>query len=400
MAGKLLAQSRDKVVFVVNKMDLLDDDERQEALAYARLNLGKLVEDPKVFGISAEKALEGDRAASGIDALLSELERFLHEERGRVLLDNAIGAGLHTAQVLRTGIEIQKRALNMETEELDRRLRTLEGDLEGSAERLAARKAHIRESISAVKAVVRSDVEGFGERFSQQLPSEIDQSEAKDLRRYLGGFVEERFKKFAEDEAEEIARRLEKVTEEAIAFVTDDASAQKERLRAALGEDVPGLDLDVNTFAYDVGVFAVGAFGVTLMMLSNVLVGGALALAAPVLALVFRGRADKQVKERAKEEAPKMVKQAAAKMADAFDARIDEFGEKLIEFVAAANQEMSRSVAELVRAARTAKSGGEAAQTGMRTDVGMGLARLQDISGRLESLRTHLWANGKATDAS
>lgn len=400
VAGKLLAQSRDKVVFVVNKMDLLDDDERQEALAYARLNLGKLVEDPKVFGISAEKALDGDRAGSGIDALLAELERFLHEERGRVLLDNAIGAGLHTAQVLRTGIEIQKRALNMETEELDRRLRTLEGDLEGSAERLAARKAHIRESISAVKAVVRSDVEGFGERFSQQLPSEIDQSEAKDLRRYLGGFVEERFKKFAEDEAEEIARRLEKVTEEAIAFVTDDASAQKERLRAALGEDAPGLDLDVNTFAYDVGVFAVGAFGVTLMMLSNVLVGGALALAAPVLALVFRGRADKQVKERAKEEAPKMVKQAAAKMADAFDARIDEFGEKLIEFVAAANQEMSRSVAELVRAARTAKSSGEAAQTGMRTDVGMGLARLQDISGRLESLRTHLWANGKATDAS
>ena len=56
------------------------------------------------------------------------------------------------------------------------------------------------------------------------------------------------------------------MAEEAIAFVSEDASARVEKLREALGEDGPGLDLDVNTFAYDVGVFAVGAFGVTLMV--------------------------------------------------------------------------------------------------------------------------------------
>ena len=61
IANKLLAHSRDKVLFIINKVDLLDDEEREEALAYARTHLGKLVDEPKVYAVSsAEKALEGD----------------------------------------------------------------------------------------------------------------------------------------------------------------------------------------------------------------------------------------------------------------------------------------------------------------------------------------------------
>jgi ribosome biogenesis GTPase A len=395
VSSKLLAQSRDKVIFVVNKMDILDDEEREEALAYARLNLGKLMDDPVVFGVSAEQALEGDRSTSGMDALTDHLKTFLRDERGRVLLDNALGDGIRTAATLKTGIEVQKRALAMEQDELDRRLKVLEEDLEQSAERMAERKARIKESVSAVKAVVRADVEGFARRFADQLPGEIDQSDAKDLRKHLAGFIEEKFKDLAEQQAEAIAIRLEKVAEEAIAFVTEDASARSEHLRAVLGDDSTELDLDVNTFAYDVGVFAVGAFGVTLMVLSNVLVGGALALAAPVLAMVFRGRADKQVKERAKEEAPKVVLEAAGKMADLFDERIDEFGERLIEFVTRANEEMTRSIAELVQLARDAKSKGSEFQTKLEGDVGMTLARLVEVEGRMQSMRTDLWSDGE-----
>lgn len=394
VANKLLAQSRDKVIFIVNKMDLLDEEERQEALAYARMNLGKLIEEPKLFGISAERALEGDRAGSGMDSLVEELERFLKDERGRVLLDNALDAGIRTAATLRTGIEIQKRALAMEHGELERRLQALENDLETSAERMAERKARIRESLAAVKALVRADVEGFARRFAAQLPDEIEAADAKDLRKYLTGFLEERFKRFAEQETEEVARRLEKVAEEAIAFVTEDTAARAEHLRALLGDDAPKLDLQVSTFASDVGVFVIGAFGVTLMVLSNVLVGGALALAAPVLAYVVRGRADKQLKEKAKEEGPKAVIAAAEKMADAFDERIDEVGEKLLHFVSAANTDVTKSVAELVRTAREASQRGGSAKEELTSATGMSLVRLADVESRMTRTRQTLWANG------
>jgi small GTP-binding protein len=390
IVGKLLSASRDKVVFVVNKMDLLDAEEQAEALAYARMNLAKLMPEPRVFGISAEGALEG-ADNSGLPELSAFLTTYLREERGRVLIDNGLEAGIRAASTLVAGIEVQQRALQMEASEMERRLGALESDLDASEERIAARGARIRENIAAVKAVVRADVESFGRSFAQSLPAEIDAAEAKDLQAHLAGFIEARFRDFAEDQTDEIAKRLERVAEEAIAFVSEDAKAQAERLRQSLGEGGPELHLEVNTLAYDVSVFAVGAFGVTLMVLSNIVVGGAMALAAPVLAYVFRGRAEKQTKERAKSEAPRAVEQAAAKMADAFDERIDEFGQRLSTFVAQTNAEMTRSVAELIRAAREARKRGEGALSELNAGSGMTLVQLSDERSQMEKLRASLW---------
>ena len=222
-----------------------------------------------------------------------------------MLLDNALDQGIRTVGVLRTSIEVQRRALEMDRDELNQRLSSLEDDLNGSSATIETRKQQVRESLSAVKAMVRTEVDRFGTQFSAALPQEIEGSTSEDLRRYLPGFIEEKFREFASEEGQEVGRRLERVAEEAIAFVAGDAEAQAERLREALGPASQSLDLKVNTFAYDVGVFALGAFGITVMALSNVLVGGALALAAPVLAVLFRGRADRMVKERAIEEARK-----------------------------------------------------------------------------------------------
>jgi hypothetical protein len=162
-----------------------------------------------------------------------------------------------------------------------------------------------------------------------------------------------------------------------------------------LGPGAAQLDLKVNTFAYDVGVFALGAFGVTIMALSNVLVGGALALAAPVLAWVFRGRADRRVKERALDEAPKVVREAAAKLADAFDDQIDAFADKLVEFVARASEEMTRSIAEVIRAARSARAEGDDSIARIEAETGAVMARLGAVEDRMKSQRTALWSNGK-----
>ncbi len=394
VSGKLLAASRDKVVFVVNKMDLLTPEEQEEALTYARTHLEKLIESPKVFGISAERYLEGDKEGSGIPALLDELTRFLREERGRVLLDNAIDAGVRTIRTLRTGVEIQRQALSMEQSDLRRRLQALEADLEDSQSRMAERRQRIGEDVAAVKALVRSEVESFGRRFAQALPAEVEASDAKDLQQYLGGFIESRFRDFAEEQAVDIERRLAQVAEQALSFVADDARARASKLGAALGPGLANVDLAVDTRAYDVGVFAVGALGVTLMVFSNVVVGGAMALAAPALAYLFKGRTERQVKERALADGPRVIMEAATRMADALDDRIDEFAQRLLDFVAKINDEMTRSIAELVQKAASAAGAGQAARDALEADAGMTLVKLADLEGSLEGIRRSLWANG------
>ncbi|MCB9592045.1 MAG: dynamin family protein [Sandaracinaceae bacterium] len=395
IANKLLAQSRDKVMFVINKIDLLDDGEREEALAYARTHLAKLVPEPKVFALSAEQALGGEVDASGLGHLLAELRTFLTEERGRVLIDNALDAGLRAAATLDQSLKVQRRALEMDQDELERRLAALEADLSGSEEMADRRERQVRESLAGVKALVRRETEEFGKRFALALPGEIEASKAEDLKRYLPSFMEERFRSFADQQGEELAKRLEKVAEEAITFVTEDANEQRKKLEELLGgASGPDVDLSVNTLAYDVGVIALGAFGIGIMALSNIFVGGAMTLAAPVLAYFFRGRADREMKKRALEEAPEAVREAARKLAEAFEKQIDGFGDKLVEFVRTANEETTRSIAEVVRAARSARAAGAEDLEELTTTVSTSVGRLKAVTERMTAARRSLWTNG------
>ncbi|GAB4202839.1 MAG: hypothetical protein OHK0013_16470 [Sandaracinaceae bacterium] len=393
LANKLLSKSRDKVLFVINKIDLLDEDEKEQALAYARTQLAKLVAEPKVYAVSAERALGGDREPSGLAALERDLVRFLEEDRGRVLLDNALDEGLRTAATLRRGIDVQKQALLLDHAELERRLATLEADLASTRDSHARREQKIRESLAGIKAIVRKECEEFGKRFSASLPAEIESSKADDLKRYLPSFMEERFRSFADRQGLELAKRLERVAEEAIAFVSEEARAKGEKIAEAF-PGAPKVDLQVSTLAYDVGVIALGAFGLTIMAISNVFVGGAMALAAPVLAYVFRERADRELKKRAMEEAPAAVEKAAAELASAFEQQIDEFGDKLVDFVKNASEELTRSMAEVVRHAREAQARGEAEVGRVREETGMALSRLGAVEQEMSALRTSLWANG------
>lgn len=408
LANKLLSQSRDKVLFVINKIDLLDEDEKAQALAYARTQLAKLVAEPRVYAVSAEKALlgssgqgpgAGEREASGLGALERDLVKFLEQDRGRVLLDNALDEGLRTATTLRRGIDVQKQALLLDHTELERRLATLETDLTSTRDSHARREQKIRESLAGIKALIRKECEEFGKRFSASLPAEIESSKADDLKRYLPSFMEERFRNFADRQGLELAKRLERVAEEAIAFVSEEARAKGEKIAEAF-PGAPKVDLQVSTLAYDVGVIALGAFGLTIMAVSNIFVGGAMALAAPVLAYVFRERADRDLKKRAMEEAPAAVEKAAADLATAFEQQIDEFGDKLVDFVKNASEELTRSMAEVVRHAREAQQRGEVEVGRVREETGMALSRLGAVEQEMSSLRTSLWANGSGATPS
>jgi ribosome biogenesis GTPase A len=396
---KLLAASRDKVLFVVNKIDLLTPAEREEALAYATTNLARLVPSPRVYAVSAQRALAGDRAGGGLEPFLTELTKFLADERGRILLDNALEDGLRAAATLRRSFDVQRHALALDAADLDRRVRSLESDLEGAGSAASERERRVRERLAAVKALVRRETVEFGDRFARALPAEIEAGKADELKKYLPGFIEERFRSFAEQQADDIAQRLEAVAEEAIAFLEQDARASAARLHDMLGPTSPELNLDVNTFAYDVGVFALGAFGIGMMALSNVLVGGALTLAAPVLAYVFRDRADKEVKRRASDAAPIAVREAAAKMADLLDERIDEFGDRLAHFVTSASDELTRSVAEVLRAASFAKTEGDAARDDLERRTGMSSVQLAAVTTRMEAQRNALWAQASEAGA-
>jgi GTP-binding protein EngB required for normal cell division len=405
---KLLGQSRDKIVFVVTKRDIWDEAEQAEALRYVRTELGKLVKSPVVFAVSAEQALDfktghdggyPQTPASGMPELLAHLTHFLAEERGRILLDNALGEGLSSAELLRKGIDARRRAVAMSTEELERRIALLEKDLAGTSRTIEERRSGIREEISAIRAWVKRDLEHFVDDVTRQIPDVVDQASADEIKVHLGSFLEKTLTEWAQAETKEIAGALEALAEKTIALVRDDAHDVARRVGEALGGDIKAPDVSVDTFGYDVGVVALATIGLGVMF-TNALLGGLLALAAPMLAVYVRGKVEVETKKRAKEFAPQALREAAARIGPKLDEMIQEFASRLDTWVVTAGEELHREVIEVLSSTRTERAATQPTADASAKAIEEHAKILAGILARLEGLRGALWtpANGETKD--
>ncbi len=404
LEDKLLKASRDKIVFVITKWDLLSPSEREEALAYAKNQLARLVRDPIVFPVSAEQALSGGTTDSGLPPLVTHLTRFLAEERGRILLDNALGEGVSVISLLEKGTNARRRALSMTAEEIDRRIALLEKDLLGQAGTLEQRRSHIREEVSGLKVGIQKDLERFVDEVVQKIPDVIDNAKADELKQYLPSFLEETFRKWAEEESKELAGKLEDLAERTIALVREDAHDATERVGETLGTDMKRLDVQVDTFQYDVGVTALVAVGLG-TLLFNLMVGGVLLAAAPVVAYMLKGRVEGEYKKKAKELAPDVVRQVALQIGPKLDEIIDDFAKKLDAWVVSASEELHREVLEVLRAAKVAREGALRDEDAAKKDIAEQTEQVAAAKAKIEELRAALWAPAEkvrvasATDA-
>lgn len=389
---KLLKASRDKIVFVITKWDILNDDEKKEALQYARTQLANLVKDPVVFPISSEMALQsGGMAQSGMPELLAHLTTFLAEERGRILLDNALGEGANVGNLLAKGVDARRRSLSMKTEELERRIKTLEEDLKGTAGTIEQRRMKIREEISGIKVGAQKDLERFVEDTIRQLPNVIESAKQDDLRKFLPSFLEDTFRQWAEAESKEIAGKLEQLAEKTIALIKEDAHDATKRVGEALGGDVKKLDIQIDTFRYDAGIAAVLVLGLG-MMFVNVMVGGLLTIAAPIMALVLRERMDAEYKKRAADAAPEVLRQAAKQVGPKIDEMIEDFAKKLDTWVVTAGEELYREILEVLNASKEARAKADHDEARALADVEAQETRLEAAKKRITELREQIWS--------
>ncbi|MBI2897035.1 MAG: dynamin family protein [Deltaproteobacteria bacterium] len=396
----LLKANREKILFVINKVDLLSASERKEAIDYARANLARIVPEPQIWALSATQACAGDLDGSGLGAFVQELLTFLQRDRGRILLDNATTDALRYSAALKRNLEIKRRGMQMDAEELSRRIGLVEEELRGRGKALAARQMRIGEEIGAIKGWVRRDLERFADSFAKALPGQIEKASGDDIQKYLGPFIQDTFKAWAEREGDEIGARLEQLAEEIINIVNEDAKEVAERLAKHLGPAAENLELSVDTFAYDVGVFALGAFGMGVMLFANALVGGLLTLAAPILAIVLRERTEKEIRRRAVQMAPGAVSAAVAKVGPRMDEMIDDFGRRLSEFIVAAGEELHRGILEVLRSAREERADASFQLAGKEAEMAGQLARIAAAQESLWRLKERIWAEDAAEPAS
>jgi small GTP-binding protein len=388
---KLLKASRDKIVFVITKWDLLSSDEREEALHYARTQLAKLVKEPVLFAVSAEQALAGNVSESGMGALLDHLTRFLSEERGRILLDNALGEGLAVGELLSKGVDARRRSIAMRGEELDRRIAILEKDLAGQAGTIEQRRVAIREEVQGIRVGAKKDLARFVDDVIRQLPNVIDSAKSADLKTYLPAYLEDTFRQWAESESKEIAASLEALAERTIALVREDAHETAKRIAQTLGEGpVRRLDVEVDTFRYDLGVAALFTVGLGVLF-ANVFLGGLLVVASPILAVVLRSKVEEEYRKKALEAAPEVLRSVGEKVGPKLDEMIDDFAKRLDAWVVSAGEELHREILEVLHATREARAQGAGDEAAASREVDALSERLEGAVRRVTELRQGLW---------
>jgi ribosome biogenesis GTPase A len=402
---RILRSSRDRLVFVVAKADLLDEKEREEALAFARTHLARIVPEAPLFAVSAKRALaasangaQGTQRAQpsddgGMGRLLEHLRLTMGAERRRLVHDHALADAARLSAFLRQSLAMRRRSLELPVDDLQERVARAQERLRTGRRALDDAALSIRAETAALKARVRQDLAAFTEAFAAALPKQIEAVPAPDVQRYLGGFIEDTWKRWVEAEAEMLARELEALAERVIQVASENAAEVTRQVATELGADSQRLEITVDTFKYDASVFAIGALGTTIFLFVNGLAGGLLALATPIVAMLVKGRVAQEIKGEGKRRAPEAVRKIAATLGPKLDELVDGFASRLKEFIADAGAALARGIAEVLAGALAERKSREAASTSLPEGQAIDelLQRLKGIDEEIVEIRQRVW---------
>jgi hypothetical protein len=249
---------------------------------------------------------------------------------------------------LEQNLAIKKHSYGLEVSVLDSKVEAVRSKLQASRRLIAENLDRIEESVGGIAATARHNLRAFEADFVEALPIQIERADAKQLKRYLPSFIQDRFKEWLETEGNDIAGKLEDLATEIIEITNASMQDAVETLQSEMGAG-GDLDLGVDTMAYDVGVYALGAFGVSVFLFANALVGGMLTLAAPVLAFVLRDRVDEKIKERAREEGLAAIRKGTDLVEEELLRVISDYGESLKVFVENAGDRLYRQIEEVLQ---------------------------------------------------
>jgi GTPase Era involved in 16S rRNA processing len=398
LRSRVLESARDRLIFILGKMDMLSPDERTAVLDYVKGGLAKMMPGPVVFALSAKDWAKSKDAASGMPELMAYLERFLARDRAQVILDNAATDAARTAAYLENNLGVRMRAYDLDLGELEQRIAAVREQLDTSKRKLDELHIRIDAEAESIKNQVGLELEAFAKAFVHALPEQIDAVDANDVKLYLPAFIEDKFKEWAELEGARLAAMLEHLAEEVISITNENVAAAAATLAERLGPDDTAVEISVDSFKYDVGIYAVGALGTTVMLFVNALAGGLLTLAAPILAIVLKSKIAGDIRVQAKERVPGAVLKAADAMKPHFDKCIDDFGKRLSEFVSSAGNTLYKGISEILDRTMTERREHAGGLAELRAATTKQIDQIRTASSALRHLRDGLRTSDDADE--
>jgi len=199
-----IKSSADKIFFVLNKIDQVNEEERRESLEFTKT----VIEDDfgkgkvKIFPLSARWALEGklnkDEAIlkkSLLPEFEARLRNFLIQEKGLVLLRSITNNLLRIVSNEMISSKLEEESLKLPLEELKRKIEQFENEVKLIEKE---REANVFLLQGHTKKIIQELDEAIGEFKKSRLPKLLADLEQEYMRRTAlgGGNLREELEKF------------------------------------------------------------------------------------------------------------------------------------------------------------------------------------------------------------
>lgn len=216
-----------KVFFVLNKIDYVEEAERQEALEFtAQVLQSNLATDRiMVFPLSAKLAIDsktnGHREyleASRLPEFEDHLRQFLYKEKGRVLLISCVSGALKAITDSTLALKVERQASGLPLKELEEKIARFDLELHGLEKEREMSLLLLEGRLKGVVAQVDADLEAFRKETTARLHREVEATfqqksrAAVDLRKemenYLYAALRDVFTTWRRQEVEKLSKVL------------------------------------------------------------------------------------------------------------------------------------------------------------------------------------------------
>src|SRR6478672_1974156 len=151
LRSRVLEAARDRLIFVLGKMDMLSADERVAVVEYVKKGLASITHDPVVFPLSARDWAKSKDTTSGMPELMGYFERFLARDRAQVILDNAAADATRTASYLENNLGVRMHTYDLNIDELEQRIGAVREQLDASKRKLDELHGRIDAEAGSIK---------------------------------------------------------------------------------------------------------------------------------------------------------------------------------------------------------------------------------------------------------
>lgn len=356
-----LGSSGARCLLVINRIDLVPEDERERIVEHMRGGLAEVIPgvlEPYLTDaksalretVQSELAESTNAAARAVGRLRVDL--WALAGRGREILPaRARSALLRHAKLLGYNAAIQARALRLAHTEIAEEIAAVEQAMAASITDLASARKLISDNDARIVADSEARMQQFRAELEQAARQQIDVADAHTLTQVIPGAIQDSFLDFVAHESERLRNELEQLTRELFATYGELARRRLGDATLPLSFRGPGIYVEPPKILVEVAMVTLGLVGTLIWYLGNTVTGMVMTIASPLATVILREKTIRDAREQARIAVPPAIEQAVAQLREVVGHVVARHGEALDEHLTLADRALSEQLLDGLRRA-------------------------------------------------